>query len=424
MRRLFLSVVISFGIFSGCTKKEPLLTFAVGGAPNEVDYWEELIREFENRTHISVKLLRQPTDTDLRRQSLVTPLNAKEKDPDLFLMDVAWVAQFAASGWLFSLDSRIKKTSFDITQLFSSVVNQVDVYKGEVISLPVYIDCGLLYFRKDLLIKYGCPVPEIWSDFLECAKEIQGEERKNNPNFYGFVWQGAQYEGLVCNFIEFIASNGGDITDKSGSITVNSEENIQALQFMRDLIHKYKISPPNTFTEMREEEVRTFFESGNALFERNWPYAWKLHDSQGSPVRGKVGITLLPKFDNGRHAASLGGWHIGISRYSDKKDEAWELVKFILSYKTQKKLCLNLAWNPARVDVYDDTEVKERMPHMNVLKKAFENAVARPNFPYYTQISEVLQRYVNTAISGKINSGEALEQAQQEIFKNVKRYHE
>jgi len=424
MRRLFLILVIFLCLLSGCAKKELLLTFAVGGAPNEVDYWEELIREFEDKTHIKVELLRQPTDTDMRRQSLVIPLKAQKKDPDLFLMDVAWIAQFAASGWLLPLDSCIKNDSFDIARLFGSVVHQVDIYKGEVISLPVYIDCGLLYFRKDLLKKYGCSIPETWNDILKCVERIQGEERKNNPNFFGFVWQGAQYEGLVCNFIEFIASNGGNIMDNAGNITVNSKENIKALQFMIDLIHKYRISPPNTFTEMREEEVRTFFENGNALFERNWPYAWKLHNSEGSPVRGKVGIALLPKFDNGRHAASLGGWHIGISRYSDKKDEAWELVKFILSYETQKKLCLNLGWNPARMDIYDAPDVKERMPHMKALKKALEYTVARPNSPYYTQVSELLQRYVNAAISGKIEPNEALKEAQRGIEKIVERYHE
>jgi len=351
MRRLFLLVLISFVFSSGCSKKESLLTFAVGGAPNEVDYWEKLVKEFEDKNHIKVKLLRQPTDTDIRRQSLVTPLNAKEKDPDLFLMDVAWIAQFAASGWLLPLDPYVKKDSFDTTQLFGSVVHQVDIYKGEIISMPVYIDCGLLYFRRDLLKKYGYSTPETWDDLLQCAEEIQGKERKNNPNFFGFVWQGAQYEGLVCNFIEFIASNGGNIVSKAGSITVYSKENIQALQLMRDLIHKYQISPPNTFTEMREEEVRTFFENGNALFERNWPYAWKLHRSENSLVKEKVGITLLPRFKGGENAAALGGWHIGISWYSDKKDDAWGLVKFILSYKVQKKLFLNLSWNPARIDI-------------------------------------------------------------------------
>jgi len=251
---------------------------------------------------------------------------------------------------------------------------------------------------------------------------VQAEERKGNERFYGFVWQGAQYEGLICNYIEFIASNRGGVVSESGEIELGKAENVAALQFMTDLIHKYRISPPNTYTEMKEEEVRRFFESGNALFQRNWPYAWKLHEREGSPIRGKVGVTVLPRFQGGRHAATLGGWHIGISKYSDMKEQAWQLVSFILSYDTQKKLMTNLGWNPGRKDIYDDPEVAEKLPHLQTLRTAFGYAVARPTLPYYTQVSEILQRYVNAAIGGKMGAKEALEKAEKEIGKIVEAY--
>jgi len=403
----------------GCSKKEAILTFAVGGAPNEVEYWEKLIKDFENKNQIDVKLLRQPSDTDLRRQGLVIPLKAKKNDPDIFLMDIAWIAQFAASNWLLPLNHYIKREkNFDINNLFIQIVNQVDVYKGKIIALPVYVDCGLLYFRKDLLKKYNLSIPKTWKELLKYAKKIQKEERKKNPYFYGFVWQGAQYEGLICNFIEFIASNEGKILNKN--ITLAIKENIEALQFMKDLIHKHKISPPNTYTEMKEEETRIYFEKGNALFERNWPYAWKLHNN--SSLKGKIGITILPKFK--KHATALGGWHIGISRYSDRKEDAWKLLNFILSYNIQKRLALDLGWNPARKDIYDDPEIKEKMPHIKILKKALMHAVARPNIPYYTQISEILQKYINAAISKNIKPEKALERAEKEIKKIEKAYHE
>ncbi|MCD6385001.1 ABC transporter substrate-binding protein [Candidatus Sumerlaeota bacterium] len=409
----------------GCAKKETELVFAVGGAPNEVDYWETLIREFEARTNYKVKLLRQPTDTDQRRQTLVISLKAKKSNPDVFLMDVAWVAQFAASGWLLPLDELVKRDNFDMSALFTPVIRQVDIYKGEnIIAFPVYIDCGLLYYRKDLLARYREPVPETWEEALSSAEKIQKAERKNNPQFYGFVWQGAQYEGLVCNLVEFITAFGGRIVDEKGAITLNRPENVKAVQFMKDLIHTYKVSPPNTFTEMKEEEVRMFFENGNALFERNWPYAWKLHESEQSPVKGKVGITVLPKAEGGRHSAALGGWHIGISRYSDNQEQAWELVRFILSYDVQKKLALNLGWNPGRKDIYDDPEVKQKIPHVGVLKRAFQNTVARPPVPSYTQLSEIIQKYVNSAIAGKIPPSTALQQAQKQIESTLKAYNE
>ncbi len=424
MRRLFFLFFVILILFLGCAKKETELIFAVGGAPNEVDYWETLIDEFNLTQQRKVRVLRQPTDTDQRRQSLVIPLKAKKSDPDVFLMDVAWVGQFAASNWLMPLNSYIEKDNFDMTKIFSAVVKQADSYEGQIIALPVYVDCGLLYYRKDLLEKYGFPIPEKWDELVEYSTKIQQEERKNNPQFYGFVWQGAQYEGLICNFLEFISSNNGLIIDKEGKIALDTNENIQALNFMSDLINKYKISPPNTFTEMKEEEVRTFFENGNALFERNWPYAWGLHTSDESSIKGKVGMAVLPKFENGRNAATLGGWHIGVSNFSDNKNESWELVKFILSYDTQKKVALKLGWNPGRKDIYDDKDVQEKMPQMEVLKKAFEYSVARPNLPAYTQVSEILQRYVNGAISGKMDAEQALNQAQKEIENIIRTYRE
>lgn len=411
--------------FSACSREEAGLTFSVGGAPSEVDYWEALIREFEQKNQISVNLLRQPTDTDQRRQGLVIPLKAGEKDPDVFLMDVAWVGQFSVSGWLAPLDLFIRENKFKIDSMFQPVIEQIDRSPEGIIALPVYLDCGLLYYRKDLLEKYACDVPETWNSLVETAQKIQEQERKNNPMFFGFVWQGAQYEGLICNFLEYIGSRGGGLGDLSQrEIALETKENEEALTFMRDLIHKYKISPPNTFTEMKEEEVRRSFQNQNALFERNWPYAWKLHQAADSPVKGKVGMAVLPKFDGGKNVATLGGWHIGISRFSERKEEAWKLLSFIMSFDVQKKLALDLGWNPGRKDVYDDKEVREKKPEMTVLKAALENAVARPNVPYYTLLSSILQRNIHAAISGRMEPGEALSKAQTEILKAVDSYHE
>jgi multiple sugar transport system substrate-binding protein len=421
--KLLTTLYIVYLLFSNCTQEPPTLSFAIGGAPSEIEYLETLIKKFEEKNNIKVRILRQPTDTDQRRQGLVIPLKAKKKDPDVFLMDVIWVGQFAASDWLQPLDQYIDNDTFNIDVFFQSIIKQVDLHDKNLVALPVYVDCGLLYYRKDLLEKYDYTVPETWDELIHCALDIQKYERKENPQLYGFVWQGAQYEGLICTFLEFAASHRGGIIKKNGSIVINCKENIDALALMKDMIHGYKISPPNTFTEMKEEEVRLFFDAGNALFERNWPYAWSLHERKDSPVQGKIAIVLLPKTVEGKNAAALGGWHIGISKYSDNKDDAWKLVKFLTAYETQKQLILNLGWNPGRNDIYDDPDVKEVVPHIAVLKKAFEYTVARPNLPYYTQLSEILQRHINACLSGKLSTHEALSQAQEEIEQIVDIYH-
>lgn len=418
-------ILISLLVLSGCGQKEEpsVITFAVGGAPAELDFWQVLIEEFQNRSGIEVDLLRQPTDTELRRQGLVTSLKAGRTDPDVFLMDVAWLAQFAASDWLEPLDLYVQAKQLNLNAFFEKVLDLADRYQGQLIALPVYVDGGLLYYRQDLLNKYGFDKPPAtWNELRRYSLVIQGGERETNPSFYGFVWQGAQYEGLICNWLEYAGSNRGGIVLKNQNIVLNTAANVGATQFMHDLIHTHHISPPNTYTEMKEEEVRTFFQQGNALFERNWPYAWALHQRADSVVRGKIGIAALPYFPGGESVSTLGGWHIGISKHSDAKENSLELLKFVLSFDTQKRLALELGWNPGRKDVYIDKQVIEVLPHFAYLRNVFENLRPRPNLPYYTLISEVLQRHINGVLSGKLSASQALAAAEQETQTIINRY--
>jgi len=407
-----------------CTdKSEEPMVFAIGGTPNEVDYWEGLAEKFAERSGIKLEIRRHPTDTDLRRQGLVISLAAGESDPDIFLMDIAWLGQFAASGWLEPLDHCLEHGTIKTESFFEEVVLTANRYRDTLIAFPVYIDGGLLYYRSDLLAKYGYDgPPDKWAELVKYAEVVQAGERMDGKDFYGFVWQGAQYEGLICNFLEFAVANNGGISFHGDSIQINCRANIEALNFMRNLIEKYNISPPNTFIEMKEEETRLFFQRGRALFMRNWPYAWSLMQQEDSEVKDRVGIAALPFFEGGRRASTLGGWHVGISRFSDQKMEALEFLKYILSYEVQKSLAQDLGWNPGRQDIYSDKEVLEELPHFAELKEIFEGATARPTLPYYTQISEVLQRYINAVLAGEMDSEKALAEAEVEAQKIINRY--
>jgi multiple sugar transport system substrate-binding protein len=410
---------------SQCGRRETGITFMVGGEPNEVAYWETLIDEYERQSGLQVRLIAQPADSDQRREGLVVPLRSGETDPDVFLMDVVWLPQFAASAWLEPLDEYLREDDFSLDPFFAGVIELADEYKGALFGLPLYIDGGLLYYRKDLLDRYGLPgPPQTWDELVKQSLRVQAGERERNEGFYGFVWQGAQYEGLVCNFLEFAASSEAGGRQPGRGFRLDAPENAGALRFMSDLIHKYGVSPPNTYTEMKEEECRIFFQAGNALFERNWPYAWALHEEADSPVRGRVGIARLPHVTGGRSASALGGWHVGISRTSDHKRQSWMFVKFITSFEAQREMTLHLGWSPSRVDVYNDRTVIERIPHLALLKGIFKNAVPRPTVPYYSRLSDVLQRYLNACLSDKMNARDAMSDIGKEADRLRKRYAE
>ena len=405
-----------------CVSREKDFTIWIGGSPEEVNYWAKLINKFNTQTGYNLQLVRQPTYTDQRRQSLAISLEAGQPDPDLFLMDVVWLDQFIESDWLQPLDDYVNTSRFSTGVFFQNILNTVDRNNGRLYALPVFMDVGLLYYRTDLLKQNGFnSPPATWKELVNESEKIQKEQRIKDKAFSGFVWQGAQYEGLVCDFLEFIASNGGGIMH-NGKIRLDTKANITALQFMQDLIHKYKISPSNTYTEMKEEEARRAFQRGDALFERNWTYAWKLHQSGSSAVKGKVGVTLLPHFDHHQSVSALGGWHIGISRFSDEKEKAWKFIQFVTSYNIQKDLVLNVGWNPGRRDVYKDSVVLKQIPQIKIFLDAFDHAVARPELPYYSQVSDIIQRYINNCLADKIKPAAALREVQTEINKLTKIY--
>ncbi len=414
----FLGWMVLAGLcaMAGCSR-EPELTFMTGGAPHEFAFFEDVCGEFTRETGIEITLIRSATQTEQRKQQIMVGLRGGEADPDVFLMDIAWIGQLASSNWLEPLDTH----GVDAAPFFSNVIELADRHEGHLIGLPFFLDAGLLYYRTDLLEKYGYEgPPQIWSELVVMAETVQAGERQRDPDFFGFVWQGAQYEGLVCNALEFFASAGGGFVDAGGRPAVDSPANQRALRFMRDLIHEHAVSPPNTYTEMREEEVRLLFQNGSALFERNWPYAQGRHAAPDSPVSGRFAVASLPHFEGHTSAATLGGYHVGVSRFSDCKDDAVRFAAYLTSYSVQKKLALTIAHNPGRTDVYRDPEVRETPTGR--LAPIFHHAIPRPTLPYYPQFSLVLQKQINAALAGRTTPTEALSSAQQELERIVADY--
>ena len=282
-------------------------------------------------------------------------------------------------------------------------------FEGKPYAVPWYIDAGVLYYRKDLLQKYGFLPPTTWAELVSTAQTITAEEK----GLYGFIWQGKQYEGLVCNVLEYMWSNGGEVM-REGKPVLFSPENIYALNFMKDLIIKYKVTPPLVTTAI-EEPTRHIFGNGQALFMRNWPYAWNIFQREGSPVKDKVGISTLPSFPTHESASTLGGWQLGVNRFSKNPQVAEKLVLFLTSPESQKTLALNIGYKPSRQSLYLDEELIREQPFIAGLTDVLRKARPRPVSPYYLMISQIIQPEFSAALSGIKTAEEALRSAQQQI---------
>lgn len=399
-------------MIAGCSRSEresggTVVVFKHGRIAGDPAPLRELLARFEEENPgIRVKDETLPASSDEQHQFFVINLEGKSADFDVLSMDVTWVPEFARAGWLADLSALLPPQ--ERGDFFPGPLAAV-TWEGRIHAVPWYIDAGLLYYRRDLLEKYGFAPPGSWRELVEQSRFVTDREK----DLYGFVWQGKQYEGLVCNVLEYLWSNNGDVL-RDGEVVIDSGENAAALGFMRDLIARYRVTPP-LVTTLVEEPARHIFGNGRALFMRNWPYARHIFEQEGSPVRGKVGVAPLPAFPGGKSAPALGGWQLGVNRNSRHPEAAQRLVRYLTSPPAQKRLALTIGYNPTRRSLYRDRELREKRPFIASLEGIFEKARPRPVTPYYMMITDVMQSEFSAALAGIRDPGAALRSAGRQI---------
>lgn len=366
------------------------------GAP----YDDALAAAFTKATGINVQVIRGDQSATDRLATYNNQLGAGSGDVDVYQIDVIWPGILADNAEDLSQAFPNAKSDF-----FPAIVANNTV-KGKLVGIPWFTDAGLLYYRKDLLQKYGFNnPPATWAELETQAKKIQDGERANNKDFWGFVWQGKAYEGLTCNALEWqVANGGGFIVEPDGTVSVNNPQTIAALNRAKGWIGN--ISPAGV-TTYQEEESRNIWQAGNAAFMRNWPYAFSLGQKEGSAIKDKFDVTVLPKGDgpNARNADTLGGWQLMLNKNSKNKDAAIEFVKFLTSAEAQKYNSVGRSLLPTRPNLYDDPTLLQANPYYKSLKPVFSGgAVARPSSvtaDLYNDVSTAYFTAVNQVLTGQ-----------------------
>jgi multiple sugar transport system substrate-binding protein len=226
------------------------------------------------------------------------------------------------------------------------------------------------------------------------------------------VWQGARYEGLVTVFLEHLAAFGGRILDADGRVVVDEPAAIEALTFMRDALGSRGFVPPSVLA-WQEEQTRFAFQNGEAVFMRNWPYAWALlQDGAQSTVAGRFAVAPFPAADGGRPGAALGGAELAVNRWSRHPDLAEALARFLTAPEQMLERARVAAQLPARRSLYDGPTLADALPiPLEQVRAALDAAVSRPVTPVYTELSEILQVELHRALSGQLTPEAALHRA-------------
>jgi len=261
-----------------------------------------------------------------------------------------------------------------------------------------------------LLAKYGYDAPPTtWAELTEMAQTIQDGERATNPDFWGFVWQGNAYEGLTCDALEWQASYGGGvIISPEGVVQVNNPETIAAFEMAAGWVGT--ITPEGVLS-FQEEDARAVWQAGNAAFMRNWPYAYPLGQADDSPIKDLFSVVPLPGREAGMSAATLGGWQLGVSRYSANVDAAVAFVKWMVSYDQLKTYDMLRGELPVMPALYEDPEFLAALPYMANMGDALNFATPRPAVAgaQYAQVSQLYYTAVHSILAGEADAATAME---------------
>jgi trehalose/maltose transport system substrate-binding protein len=377
---------------------------------NSTPVIDKVIDKFEE-THpgIKVKVELGPNNVETVRGTLATQIFSGSSTPDVYEGDVMWPAQFAKENLALNLSDHINRGFFNSFQPTLAAQGRVG---GKQYMTPWFTEAGYLYYRKDLLKAAGLPVPRTWEELARDAAKIQAMGKAK----YGYVFQASTTEELTCNWVEYLTDAGGQVVDDDYTKgTMDSPAGVKALSFMRSLIRS-GVSP-KAVTTFQSAESLSAFDAGDAVFMRNWGYAYAItQDRHSSDVVGKVGLAPLPTFagSKGPGASVVGGGNLYINPYTDHVKQSLEFLRWMGSDTAQHIMAKVGKVLPVTTDVAGDPKIQRVNEPMNVLPdlRLTSRQVATPKYPGVTQ---AVYRAVNSALAGGTSVKGALKQADKEI---------
>ncbi len=423
----FLSLMLLLLLFA-CQPKEPVnITFAFG--PDDSGAIQHLIDQFneqhQGEIHVAWKETSRLSNEFYRE--IEKDFATETPTMDVIGSDVVWTSAFAQQEWAQDISEKFYE-SYQTDDFLEASLNSA-IHQFKIWGVPWYTDAGILYYRKDLLMQNGyADPPKTWQQLKEMSKKIM----QQNQVKYGFVFQGANYEGGVANACEYIWNAGGEIligdlsagvsTDpnvESTIITVNSPEVIRGLNEAVQIVQS-GISPADIY-DYKELEAVQAFERGDAVFMRGWPGVYGRFLKDNARVKlDQIGIASLPVSKEGNPSYScLGGWNLMINSRSDqaKKDAAWTFIQYLTAPEQQKYLSAHIGIMPSIHKLYRDKDLITKVPIISLARNILDNTRVRPVTAHYMEISPDIAWNFNALLKGQLTPAEAVEtiQAQMEL---------
>ena len=367
-----------------------------GGQQQRPDLMKLLFAEYQKKNPtVQIDVETGGSTSELQRQYLSTVLNAKDPSIDIYLIDIVNPAQYHGAGWLEPLNAYLGEPAAALKP-YLPVYATSNVVDGKIAAMPAFADAMFMYYRKDLLDKHKVAEPRTWDELATAAKKIMAAE--GNPALQGLSIQGAPIEGAVCTFLLPYWSQGKDIHDAAGKLTLDKAAAAKGLQQWLSLVDAGVVK--KNVAEVKTGDTVNEFKAGQVLFGINWGFAWdRFKDDADSQVKGKVGVMPLPAMAGGKSATCIGGWQWAVSAFSKNKAEAAKLVRHMSSPEASKFLAIEGSLLPVYANVYTDADVTKAVPWFKDAAGVVVAGKSRPMSRDYGQVSDIIRTTTSAVLA-------------------------
>lgn len=381
-------------------------TFSPGEA-HEKDL-QEMIRVFEEQNpniHIEYELA-SFNDYFTKLQTQIAGGNA----PDAFELNYENFVAYAAKGALLDLDPLIQNDSSFNPDSLNKQAYDAFKYDGKQYGMVESFSNVVLFYNKDLFDAKGVEYPQAdwtWEDELKAAQELTDIDKG--------IW-GTYSPIQFWEFYKTIAQNGGSIFNYDMTeVTVNSKENIEALQWMVDKISKYRVSPSDA--EMSGQSDSDLFKNGQIAMLRTG--IWMFEDFKNASFEWD--IALEPGNTQKAHHFFSNG--LAISNKTEHPEEAWEWIKFMSASDEAAQIRVDASWELPAVsnETLLDSYLQKSPPESReVVFEALDTLVVPPVIEDWSKMTDMFGKELDLVKLGEKKPEEALNFLDNELEKLIK----
>ena len=383
---------------------------------------QKLIPQFEAETGIKVTWDVTPYENSLEKQTL--DFTGGTAQFDVVLIDVVWIGNFAANGWVvpmekFYNDPKLADPNLNLSGFFPILLDSFGTWDGKVYGLPFDNYAGLMYYNKCMLKEAGFDnPPATWQELYEKYGPALTKDGK-----YAYALQSRRGETQSADsFMRMVWPFGGSLLKDDFSSNLSSPESLAGLKFRQDLM---KYMPPDIVSYDHDETVQALAQGNVAMITEWSAFYATLSNPNTSKITDCLGITVEPEGPAGRKPA-LGGFSLGVNASSSeaKQAAAWLFIQWVTS-EAMARQYIEAGGVSGRMAPYKDAELIAKYPYFAPLAESWEkygNAIFRPRFPEWPAISDVIAQYGTEIMLGSISVEEGVKQIEAQMARILEEY--